>query len=312
MFESILNKLLQQYLGKFISGLNTNNLKVGVWSGNIVLENVQINKEIFQLINIPLNLNFGLIGKLKISVPWNKLSSSPVEIHLENVFIVISPESFENLNLLDFNSIENKLKNIESFAKEQIKKFAEKSEEIKEKSGNSYLSKMIIRIVDNIQINIKNIHIRLERKSNNFSMGVILKSLEVFTTDEKWKKNFLDRTKEENKNLPMYKHLNLEKFGIYWNFDEKNFIGKNENDKIQEFMKNFISQDSKDNNFIIKISTDLFLIQHPKSVVNQPEIKVKVDIESFDIFMRKEQIQQLLQLLAFVNDFNSILIKKKK
>jgi len=42
MFETLLEKILQQKLGKYIEGLDKNNLKIGVWSGNILLENVQI------------------------------------------------------------------------------------------------------------------------------------------------------------------------------------------------------------------------------------------------------------------------------
>lgn len=46
MFEKILEKILIQYFGKFIIGLDKNNLKLGVWSGNVVIENVNINPEI--------------------------------------------------------------------------------------------------------------------------------------------------------------------------------------------------------------------------------------------------------------------------
>ena len=46
MFEKILEKILIQYFGKFIIGLDKNNLKLGVWSGNVVIEKVNINPEI--------------------------------------------------------------------------------------------------------------------------------------------------------------------------------------------------------------------------------------------------------------------------
>ena len=42
MFETLLEKLLSKYLGRFISGLDKKNLHLGVWNGNIVIENVNI------------------------------------------------------------------------------------------------------------------------------------------------------------------------------------------------------------------------------------------------------------------------------
>ena len=44
---------------------------------------------------------------------------------------------------------------------------------------------------------ITNIHIRIESGNcfnNNFSFGIIIKEINIITTDEKWKKIFLDRT----------------------------------------------------------------------------------------------------------------------
>ena len=34
----------------------------------------------------------GKIGKLKMSVPWNQLSSKPVEVIIESVNIVVTPK----------------------------------------------------------------------------------------------------------------------------------------------------------------------------------------------------------------------------
>ena len=43
-----------------------------------------------------MNLLHGRIGKLKMSIPWNKLSSKPCELQIECVSIVVSPKGKEN------------------------------------------------------------------------------------------------------------------------------------------------------------------------------------------------------------------------
>lgn len=42
MFESILEKVLLKAAGDYIEGIDSNNLKVGIWGGDVVIENVSL------------------------------------------------------------------------------------------------------------------------------------------------------------------------------------------------------------------------------------------------------------------------------
>jgi len=75
MFELLLEKLLFKYLGRFIDGIDTNNLHLGVFSGNIVIENVCLKKNILEMLGLPMDVIFSDIKKLQIIVPWHSLSS---------------------------------------------------------------------------------------------------------------------------------------------------------------------------------------------------------------------------------------------
>jgi vacuolar protein sorting-associated protein 13A/C len=46
MFEKILEKILLNYFGKYLTGFDKNNLKLGVWSGNVVIENMMLKPEV--------------------------------------------------------------------------------------------------------------------------------------------------------------------------------------------------------------------------------------------------------------------------
>lgn len=72
MFEALLEKILNKYLGRFIQGLDKNHLHVGVLGGNIQIENVQIKEEVFQMMGIPFQILFSNIEKLSIIIPWYK------------------------------------------------------------------------------------------------------------------------------------------------------------------------------------------------------------------------------------------------
>ena len=65
---------------------------------------------------------------------------------------------------------------------------------------SGYFSKIGMRVIDNLQVTVNSVHFRFENtlsKSDNFSVGITLNKFEIFTTNEKWEKKFLDRTKSE-------------------------------------------------------------------------------------------------------------------
>ena len=82
-----------------------------------------------------------------------------------------------------------------------------------------YLDKLSSKIIDNIQIDIKNIHIRLEDHTTSgepWSLGITLKELKLYTCNSDWKKTYIDRTLKDNKGLPLFKLLNLSNFAFYF------------------------------------------------------------------------------------------------
>ena len=91
MFEKILEKVLLTYFGRFISGLDKNNLKLGVWSGNVVIENVNLRQELIEMLELPFKLKMSSVGRMIFRIPWKKLSSQPLEITMENVYVTVNP-----------------------------------------------------------------------------------------------------------------------------------------------------------------------------------------------------------------------------
>jgi hypothetical protein len=77
-------------LGKYIQDLDSKDLNVSLWNGDIKLNNVKLRTDIFQQFKLPLGLVCGQIGNLKISVPLSSIGSKPVDILIENVFLVVS------------------------------------------------------------------------------------------------------------------------------------------------------------------------------------------------------------------------------
>lgn len=60
MLEGIVANLLAKYLGEYILGLTSSNLKLAIGSGAINLSNLEINPEALAEINLPVTIKKGL------------------------------------------------------------------------------------------------------------------------------------------------------------------------------------------------------------------------------------------------------------
>jgi len=213
MFEKLLEKLLLSKLGKFISGLDRENLKVAVWQGDIILNNVHLNPESLLRFQLPFILSVGIISELRIKIPWTRLSSSPIEITLNGLYVLLTPQEKKNWEYSEIGEILKRKDMIENFEKKTEELSPE--EEIKQKS---YMEKLMGKVIDNIKVTIRNIHIRFEHAldSRNFCVGFCLESIESYTTDENWEMHFTDRHQVKNANLSIFKIMKINGLSMYW------------------------------------------------------------------------------------------------
>jgi hypothetical protein len=53
------------------------------------------------------------------------------------------------------------------------------------------MSALVTKVIDNLQVSLSKIHIRVENvdtdvENNQFSLGVTLQSIDLYTTDKEW------------------------------------------------------------------------------------------------------------------------------
>ena len=85
---------------------------MGIWSGKVVVENVGLTPNLVKMMEMPINIEFSSIGMLSLQVPWKSLASSPVEVLLQNVFLIITPTREMQWDKEDFDGFEAKAERI--------------------------------------------------------------------------------------------------------------------------------------------------------------------------------------------------------
>ena len=138
MFESILEKILLHNFGQFIEKLDRNNIHLGVWSGNLIIENVSVKKDLLEKLELPLILKFSYIEKFQINLQWAKINYQPIEVIISNVFLIVSPKNKKDWNLSQMHNYLNKREILENF----YKKYLEESLLTLKKKKNKVLIKI--------------------------------------------------------------------------------------------------------------------------------------------------------------------------
>lgn len=215
MFEGIIAKILNKYLSEYIDAVDYKNLNIGLFSGSVELKNIKIKPSALFQFDLPIDVKYGTIGKLKINLSWRKIMSEAAVLEIEDLFVLCGP--FE-----DKIHDPNKIKEIHDAYKRKKLTEIEKIDEagLMEDSDDeqSYTEQITNTIINNIQVYIKNIHIRYEDnysiKNRNVSFGLFLKEFRAETVDSEGRPNFLNAEEKI-----IYKQGILNGFNFYWNAD---------------------------------------------------------------------------------------------
>jgi hypothetical protein len=223
MAKSLLLKVLVDVLGKYVEGLKEENLKVGVWSGKIQMFNLKLKENALDELNLPIKIVRGSLKSLIVKVPWTALESKPVEIYLEGIYALVSPLDLskftaEDARKLSRSSKAAQLRQVDT----NIAAAMAKPENVQETAKKaSYLQQLVTHIVDNLEVNIKNVHIRYEDSvsdpNNTFALGVTLDEISLSTTDETWNIRYVKRNVESPISGVINKLGTVQNCGIYWN-----------------------------------------------------------------------------------------------
>ena len=156
---------------------------------------------------------------VQLKIPWINIGRSPVEIRIQGLNLIVSPQSsshWQVIDIFDQKYLEEKLLQVIEDLKTQIAN----------SDNQGYFERLTAKVVDNIQIKIEDVHFRFEDHfsgDQSYSFGLVMKLLEVSTTNESWIPKYIDRT-QNGSNQNLYKLARIEGFGLYLNPNDKIII----------------------------------------------------------------------------------------
>lgn len=267
MAKKALLDVLEQTIGKYVKNLDAESLNVAVWSGKIELHsleldvdsvNTQLDERAADAPNlaVPFKILSGHFESFQVDVPWAHITSRPVVLRARGFSIEVEPidrnaqardvaaaaaddEITRTAKLREAREAlldtTNKFR-LQAYAVRKIALANEAEEDgsssLNDKSAkSSFSSRLVRRILENIQIEIQDVHVTLS--DDDGSAGVVLESLSLVTTDQAGVQVFVDRTAPNKRDSALssapdvadlsflYKRLRIDGLGVY--LDEDNF-----------------------------------------------------------------------------------------
>ncbi|KAG0637605.1 hypothetical protein HOY80DRAFT_1138202 [Tuber brumale] len=226
MLEGLIATLMNRFLGMYIKNFDSKQLNVGIWSGDVRLRNLELKKEALDQMKLPLNVMEGHLGQLTLQIPWSNLKGKPVKVIIEDVYLLANPKADQEYNEEEEQRRkqavkQEKLQNAELLQDRNTEGMS--AEELQK--NQSFTNSLVTKILDNLQITVKNIHIRYEDSLSTpghpFSLGFTLEEFSAVSTNENWEPNFI----QDNVSVT-HKLAKLGSLAIYWNTDSENFGGR--------------------------------------------------------------------------------------
>ena len=93
MAAALGSAVLDVLLGEYIEGLDQRQLELDVLNGHLLLQNLAIKQSALQKLQLPVLVKAGLIGKVELRIPWSKLASEPTKLKLDNLLLLVGPQS---------------------------------------------------------------------------------------------------------------------------------------------------------------------------------------------------------------------------
>ncbi|GAA5898641.1 hypothetical protein JCM6882_000886 [Rhodosporidiobolus microsporus] len=282
-----------------VDNLNSNQLNVGIWSGDVKLRNLRLKKEALDKFRLPVDVVEGYLGELTLSIPWSNLAGKPVRVLVENVYLLAVPTDSskatpeEDAARAQAAKLE-KLENAELLTTSPTSGMSAEEEQ----KNQSFTASLVTKIVDNLQIEIRNIHIRYEDKlsvpGHPFSVGLTLSKFSAFSTDANWQPTFIT-----NPAGGIHKLASLDSLAVYFDTDSTSLAGYPLNESIAKFTE-LIAREGHTpaHQFVLKpVSGQGRLILNKKVDAHTPKTDAELFFQELGFVLDADQYRDALSMV---------------
>lgn len=288
MLESALENILLQYLAPYVDGITRDKLHLGVFSGSLQLEHLEVRPDALSTLGWGgFRVRRGRIERISLAIPWTKLYTGKVKASVRCLRLEVESLA-ESAEGKDQDAFIQEMRDAKDKA---IDVRMQQLQDLVDKSGDgdsendvdraSLGMNLARKILNNITVELEEVHIAFINSSRGLACCIDLPKLSVLSTDQTYR----PRDDAEGAVVPgqsMYKTLQLQKLSVS--------------------MSPAGSNDLEDAEYVLcPVSANLQLAHEPAN--NLLKIKLLVATEELaEVFLRRSQVKHLRTLKSDLNE----------
>ncbi|XP_043267936.1 vacuolar protein sorting-associated protein 13 isoform X2 [Venturia canescens] len=304
VFESIVAELLNKVLGEYIQNLDCTQLKLSLWGGDVVLRDLLISEHALDVLDLPIKLEYGRLGKLILKIPFKDMWNGQIDAIVEELFILVVPTNQVQYDPEKESKAELEAKRAEIARVEKNKQLAAMKPH--EELDDSMVEKLIARMIKNIHVEINRIHVRYEDhvtfKDHPFSVGFTLNRFALESCTDAW--TTTGNLKDMHAIQQIFKLCTMDGFAVYLNTDIMQFSKQPTTDYLRLFADGIATMDHVPEGYQymlgpINVKAKLKLNPKPEtdgSNYTIPKVWLDLEMQKLRIGLAKRQYQTLLQM----------------
>ncbi|TFY54315.1 hypothetical protein EVJ58_g8935 [Rhodofomes roseus] len=297
--KEVLNIVFNRVLAPYVENLDMGQVNYGIGQGRVTLSNLRLKKGALDKFRLPVDVIEGHLGKFTLSLHWMNLGNQPVEVLVEDVYLLVVPSAESTYDSAEEEKRQQaaKMERIENAELLHVRGKSDVSQgELSYSEG--LISSLIAKIINNLQVSVKNIHIRYEDKmsvpGHPFAAGATLAGFTAASVNEKWQPAFID-----SKAGTIHKLSKLESLAMYFDTDAESMAGLSH----AQFIKKFTEQISRgdylpDHQFILKPVTGEGRITMNRTLDKEtPRFDVQLLFDEIGVILDDNQYRDAISLV---------------
>lgn len=314
MLEGLVAWILNNYLGKYVENLNTDQLSIALLSGEVELENLPLKREALRHIGFPVEVKAGFVGKVRLHVPVTQIRTAPWMIVIEQLYLVAGPirlDEYDN-EAEEHAAQEYKLGRLDML-EARWRADTEREPGYYATSYSSWLNygtSLVTNIIENLQLNIKDVHFRYEddvtlssQDEVGVAFGVTIGALTTQSCDASW----IPGSTSWNLGDASFKLMELDGLSVYWDFLRKEELLGNLNlGDLAIAMSE--SKKAKHMHILSPVSARAHIkrdrSERPLRSINKPRLIVDLLLDQVPLSITDWQYEQIVKCIKKLEDID--------
>ncbi|CAF1307539.1 unnamed protein product [Rotaria sp. Silwood1] len=305
VLKNLIRYIINKYLKEYIEELNYEKVKLDLKNGHVYLERLHLKPEALTDLSLPVTVATGCIEKLVLIIPWKNLYRIPTKVQINGFYMLIVPKDEVRRDLTEY--YDDKMRRVQRKV-DNLRKAALNNKKLDEKE-TTFIERMRLQIMQNLEITIENLHISYETISTTklghpFSFGLTIHHLEMTTTTNH---QSIGRIKENS--LVIFKMKEIHALSLYWNTKCKSRIDMSFDDVVEDLKSkiatySYMPKTDEMNYLLYPINPiiNLTIILQPGEYnFERPAYNIDIQIEQLSLNIDPKQFSDLLDFIKFQN-----------